>query len=266
MNEKREHIFMKQIKLKKVLIIAAIVLAVLLVGGVVVGALNALVADGAWSFGWSDYRYDDSGYEIGEGSIPFTEITHIEIDWVDGAVEIVPCQDTYPSISEDSDEALPESAEVRWRVSEDGKTLSIKYRKSSWFFSVGSGSRNKRLTLRIPERLLEQMVGIDVEVISSAVTVRGISAQRLEVSTESGNVTLDACTFAEADVETENGDVVLRMPTDAAFVLNWETERGKLSSDFSFVQEGTRYTVGNGGATVSVETERGDLLLARKES
>lgn len=256
---------MKQIKIKKGLIVTAIVLAALLVGGVVVGALNALVADGAWSFGWSDYRYDESGYEVGEGSIPFTDITRIEVDWVDGEVEIVPCQDTYPSISETSDEELPESAEVRWRVSEDGKTLSIKYRKSSWFFSAGTGSRNKHLTLRIPERLFEQMLEIDVEAISTAVTVRGISAQKLEVSTESGNVTVDACSFAATDLETEKGDVALRMPTDASFVLNWETERGKISSDFAFVQEGARYTVGNGGATVSVETESGDLLLARKE-
>ena len=237
---------MNRIKIKKALIVTAIVLAALAVGGVVVGILNALVADGAWSLGWSDYRYDESGYEIGEGSIPFTDITNIEVDWVDGAVEIVPCQDTYPSISEKADGELPESAKLRWRVSEDGKTLSIKYRKSSWFFAVGSGNRNKRLTLRIPERMLAQITEIDVEADSAAVTVTDIDVQKLEISTETGNVTL-------------------KMPSDASFVLDWETEHGKLSSDFAFVQDGNRYTIGNGGHSVSVETEKGDLLLSRKK-
>lgn len=237
---------MKKINLKKVLITIAIVLAALAVGGVVVGVLNALVADGEWSLGWSDYRYDESRYEIGEGSIPFTEITRIDVDWIDGEVEIVPCQDTYPSITEKADNELPDSAKLRWSVSEDGKTLSVKYRKSSWFFSLGSGSRNKKLILRIPERMLAQMTEIDVEVESASVTVTNINVPKLEIS-------------------TETGDVTLQMPSDASFVLDWETEHGKLSSDFAFVQNGNRYTVGNGGNTVSVETERGDLLLARKK-
>lgn len=255
---------MKKINGKKILIVTAIVIAALLVGGVVFGVLNALVADGAWEFGWSDYRYDETDYEIGDGSIVTTSLTKLEIDWVDGEVEIVPCQDTYPSITEEADGELPDSATVRWSIGDDG-TLSVKYRKSSWFFAVGSGNRQKRLTVRIPERFFEQLTEIDVEADSANISIRGITAESLELSTKSGAVNIDGCAFDQTDIETKSGNVALRMAADASFVLDWETKRGKLSSDFAFVQDGTRYTVGNGGNTVSVKTESGDLLLSRKD-
>lgn len=256
---------MKKINGKKILIVTAIVVAVLLVGGVMFGVLNALVADGAWEFGWSDYRYDETDYEIGEGSIVATELTKIEVDWVDGEVEIVPCQDTYLSITEEADGELPESAKVRWCVSDDEKTLSIKYRKSSWFFAVGTGNRQKRLTVRVPERFFEQMTELDVEADSANISVKGISAASLELSAKSGAVNVENCTFSKTEIETKSGNVALRADANASFVLNWETKHGKLSSDFAFVQDGTRYTVGNGGNTVSVKTESGDLLLSRKD-
>ena len=57
-------------KFKKPLTVIAIVMGALLLGAVVMGVLNALVADGAWHFGWESYRYEDSGYEIGGASVP----------------------------------------------------------------------------------------------------------------------------------------------------------------------------------------------------
>ncbi len=256
---------MKKNNGKKILIVTAIVIGALLLGGVAFGVLNALVADGAWEFGWSDYRYDETDYEIGDGSIVATDICEIEIDWIDGEVEIVPCQDTYPSITEQADVELPDSAKVRWSVSEDGKSLSIKYRKSSWFFAVGSGNRQKKLTLRIPERLFAQLTEIDVEADSANVSIKGISAASLELSAKSGAVNVESCAFSKTEIETKSGNVALRADATASFVLDWQTKHGKLSSDFAFVQDGTRYTVGNGDHSVSVKTESGDLLLSRKD-
>ena len=78
-------------------------------------------------------------------------------------------------------------------------------------------------------------------------------------------MTVTDVNVAKLEISTESGDVTLQMPSDVSFVLDWETERGKLSSDFAFVQDGTRYTVGSGGNSISVETEKGDLLLFRKK-
>ena len=78
-------------RLKRVAVIAAITMGAFLLLAIVLGVLNALVGDGRWNFGWNDYRYDDEGYEVGEGTVPHTGITAIDLDWIDGGVEIVAC-------------------------------------------------------------------------------------------------------------------------------------------------------------------------------
>ena len=93
-------------KLKRVLTILGITIGASLAVAILIGILNALVANGTWSFGWSDYRYDESGYEVGEGSVFSDDLTTLSIDWIDGEVRIVSCGDQYISLSETSDEKL----------------------------------------------------------------------------------------------------------------------------------------------------------------
>ena len=107
---------MKQFKkMKKPLMITAIVIAALVLAAVVVGILNATVAGGSWNFGWSDYRYDESGYRVGSGTIPAHNITAMDVDWIDGNVQIVLCDDSYPSVTESAKTELTEDSLLRWR-------------------------------------------------------------------------------------------------------------------------------------------------------
>ena len=285
---------------KKVIVFVLAVVGALILGAVIFGILNALVVQGKWSFGWRDYRYDESGFEIGEGSIPADAVTHIELDWIDGEVEIVPCQDRYFSVTEFAQDELPESAKVRWRVSEDGSTLTVRYRKSSWFFGVGSGNREKKLTLRVPERFFDQLSSLDVSVVSTNVTVKGMVAESFSFSSDMGALSTEKCVFgsvsvttkngdirvgADVDgtvemssrnsaltlitgtcpqqikVETKGGDVTLSLPEDASFALEWTTDKGGITSDFAGRQDGTVYTVGTGEKQYSVQSRKGDLLL-----
>ena len=170
-------------------------------------------------------------------------------------------------------------------MSGDGKTLTVKYRKSSWFFAVGTGNRNKKLTLRVPERFFEQLTEIDIDVESSAVTVKDMTAQKLSFESETGRLVTRGCTLSEVDAESksgvldvgfascpgkveldsERGDLTLRLPSNAEFTLEFLTENGKISTDFSLTQSGNRYTVGNGSAQLLAKTKKGDLLLAVAE-
>jgi DUF4097 and DUF4098 domain-containing protein YvlB len=290
------------INYKKIATFACAVVGVLIVGAIVIGILNALVADGKWTFGWRDYRYDEEGYTVGEGSIPVTDVKRIEVDWIDGSVTVHACQDRYPSVTEVVESELPESAQVRWRVDEDG-TLRIKYRKSSWFFAVGSGNREKGLILRIPEKMMENLSELDVEGVSTNVTMNNIHAESLtfssasgwlltaqcsfetaSVTSESGEVELDAdisgavtvstkygkvtlesaLTPSAVSIATKSGDVRLVLPADASFAFAWNG-KGSVTSDLACTQQDNLYRIGDGAHTYSITSKDGDLTLTEKK-
>ncbi len=287
---------------KKIWTYVCAVIGVLVAGAIVIGILNALVADGKWSFGWRDYRYDEEGYTVGEGSISVLALDRMEVDWIDGEVEVVACQDRYPSLTEIAEGELPESAQVRWRVSEDG-TVSIKYRKSSWFFGVGSGNREKKLILRIPEQMMENLSLLRVEGVSTNVKVSGVRAESFVFSSVSGWLLTENCAFETAtlsgksgdvtlgadiggavsistqygkvtvesalcpnavSIATKSGDVRLVLPDDASFSFDWN-EKGSVISDMICTHEGSRYRIGDGAYSYSITSKGGDLYVVKKK-
>lgn len=286
-------------RLKRVAVIAAITMGAFLLLAIVLGVLNALVGDGRWNFGWNDYRYDDEGYEVGEGTVPHTGITAIDLDWIDGGVEIIACQDSYISLSEKAPSPIPDSAELRWRVDAEGK-LSIKYRKSDWFFGIGTDNREKQLTLRIPESYFAGLTEIEIKVSSSNVVIRNLTAAKLEFESASGALIVQNCHFSSFSAESKKGkivtdgllsdavsvessegkvelgfsrcpkkleidatygDVTLRLPSDASFSLSWETKNGRLSHDLPLTQTGKHYVAGQGEAAFAVTTKNGSLTV-----
>jgi hypothetical protein len=142
---------------------------------------------------------------MGEGSIPAQMLTEIEIDWLDGAVLILPCEDAYPSLTEETADgaALPDSARVRWCV--EGEKLTVKYRASSWFFGLGKQSRNKTLTLRIPEAMLSGLQELDVTTTSGNVVLDRLDLAALEVETGSGNIRVQNTTLEGLSIENNSG-------------------------------------------------------------
>ena len=88
------------IKTKKIIKYAAFVVGGLIVGAILLGVLNGLVGKGEWNLGWTNYRYDDTAYDVGEGSIAAPNVEKIDLDWIDGNVRVVLCQDAYISITE----------------------------------------------------------------------------------------------------------------------------------------------------------------------
>lgn len=294
---------MKQFK--KPLIILLIIVAALLVGAVILGVLNALVGKGKWTFGWTDYSYDDADYEVGDGSIPAARITSIDLDWIDGNVRIVACKDAFLSLTESADSELTDASRVRWKVNELGE-LSIKYRKSSFFLGK-THNKNKDLILRVPERFFEGLK-IGVNTRSANVFVEGIAAQEMVLNAESGNFALLSGSSAailvaksesgrlliggsiseqmelfakngEIRVETDqlpkqskieskskNENIYLELSPAQAFSLGFESESGRYISEFSLEQSGGRLLAGDGSSLIDVKTKNGLLYLNQKEN
>ncbi len=196
-------------RLRKASRIAGITVGVLIVGAIVLGILNALVADGTWTFGWNDYRYDDSGYTVGDGSVPAEKITRIDLDWIDGSVTVVPCEDMFISLSERSETPLTDETRVHWRVEENG-VLSVKYRASSWFFGTGK-NKEKELILRVPKAFFEELTELTIHTATSEVRIEGIAAPgtTLYITTERGDALVSRSTFYRTVIDSEKGEVTL---------------------------------------------------------
>ncbi len=287
-------------RLKTGLIIGLSIIGGLILLAVLFGILNATVAKGKWNFGWSSYRYDETGYEIGGGTVPHNGITRIELDWIDGEVEILPCEDAYPSLTETANGELPESARLRWQVDDTG-ILRIKYRESSYYFS--GNNRQKKLTLRLPESMLDGLICVDLDVVSSNVMVRNIRSARMELESVSGNFIAEGCRFSEVDAElvsgafvcnsevthafevetvsgsvlllsemcpaqldaeSTSGEIKLTLPETVGMTLYWETVSGRLVNGLGLTQSGSTYTSADGSAQIHVETKSGNLILEKK--
>lgn len=248
-------------RMKKVAIVSAIVAGALILGAILLGVANALFADGAWTLGWKDYRYDEDGYTVGDGSVHAERVTAIDLDWIDGKVLIVPCDDMFISLSESAEEELPETAQLRWRVDADG-TLSVKHRKSQWFFGLGTNNE-KELILRIPRKFFDGMQRMSIETESASVTLKDVFASTVEIKSENGNIHLEfnECPHS-SNVKTENGKVTVLLSRNADVALTWQTEKGQLSYDLPITAENGRYVLGSGTNQIYVETKKGNLLLS----
>lgn len=229
-------------KNKKIIKYAAFIIGGLILGAILLGVLNGLVGKGEWNLGWTNYRYDDSAYHKGQGTIPAPALEKIELDWIDGNVTVVLCQDAYVSVSESAPAELTEKTQLHWFVSEDGKTLSIKYRGSSSFFGTNR-DKEKDLILRIPEKLIGQLQTLNINAVSSNVTVSNILVDNMDVKTASGNVTIE-------------------LPEATAFTLTHETKRGgNPTVDFPVTQEGNTYVSGTDGIKINVQTNSGKVAI-----
>ena len=232
---------------KKSIKYTAFILGGLIVGAILLGVLNGLVGGGEWNLGWTNYRYDDSAYKVGEGSIAAPRVETIDLDWIDGNVTVVICQDAYISVTEKAPAELTEKTQVHWFVSEDGKTLSIKYRGSSSFFGT-TKDKNKDLILRIPEKLLDQLKTLNINAVSSNVTVSNILIENINVTTASGNVTIE-------------------LPEATAFTLTHETKRGGIPTvDFPVTKEGNTYVSGTNGIKIDVKTNSGKVVITSSKN
>ena len=249
---------------KKILRVLLVAIGALLLLAIVLGVLNALVGDGEWSFGWTAYRYDDTGFEVG-GSTVYTEtLQNIDIDWVDGRVSVIACDDFCPSLTESSDTELTEDSRVRWLLSEDGKTLTVKYRKSSSFLG-SEQNKQKDLVLRVPKRLFDQLRSLRINVRSSVVTVDEIPFSKAEITSTTGDVSVMLHeSLLHASVESKKGDVYLFARENPSLSLSYESKKGiSPIFDFNFEKRDGRFLLGEGKTDVRVVSARGGLSVRK---
>lgn len=245
-------------------------------------------------------NYENAGkYKAGDASISADSLNDLEINWLDGEVNILPYDGKTIEIKESSSDSLSENEKLQYYFKNG--TLIIQYQKSG-FFSFGLRSHNKNLTVSIPTALCEKITEVSVDSTSGDVRVNGLHAETFHFETVSGNVeTADIHSSKECDFDTVSGDLnlsgnfeeleietvsgecsvfssvtpselsfdgvsgglTLQIPETSQFTLDFDTTSGSFQNDFATNQTDDTYVCGNGSAQYDIQTVSGDVVIRK---
>lgn len=162
---------------------------------VVVVALSVMLVLGIngslWNHGWFsigfnssvNYKYADR-YQAGGAEIKGDEVSDLEVNWIDGSVQIEVYDGDTVQFSETSNRNLEEKEKLHY-YNYKGR-LIIQYQKAEKsFFSLGGSNLNKQLTIKIPATTA--MGSVEVDTISSDSRIKGIAADKIEMDSTSGD-------------------------------------------------------------------------------
>ena len=245
------------------------------------------------------YTYDDSTlYTPGDGSADPASVRAIEVDWLDGSVTAQPYEGELLQFSDNSPYPSDDNL-LHYYL--DGDTLKIRFCKSYTFRL--SAPEPKDLEVLVPEAYIENFREISIDTAAASVFVSDLQVEDLEISTVSGEVTIDGTvenvnvdttsgnialsgTFTEIETDTVSGALTaictacpqsfvgdstsgafqVTLPADSSFTLEYDSTSGSLVSDFALEEDSGTYTVaaGDGSCKLSFDTVSGDLHLTKR--
>jgi DUF4097 and DUF4098 domain-containing protein YvlB len=258
------------------LAIALVVAAFLILTGL--GVINTEIFKEGFDMGYI-YTNSDS-YLVGSAEISASDIKEIDIDWVEGSVNIEVHTGDKLIISEPED--LEDADRLRYKV-ENGR-LTIKFRKSSFFRFK---PLDKPLTVKIPESyrsfvlfMIEtvsanmkaaSIIGDEVklEAVSGNISIKDFTCNLMKVETVSGNIQIDNAAVEELKLEAVSGDINFIGNADdvdaetVSGTINLTSHTCPHTLDFESVSGDIKLRIPeNDGFELRLETVSGDFSCA----
>lgn len=249
----------------------------------IIPALAALLFSGCIKFNTEDfkitYNYDHAD-QYKPGSEPIAnELSKLEVDWVSGSIAIESYDGSELTFTETSDKTLDEKNTMHYWMQEGGH-LHIQFGKSGSKFK----NLDKQLTVKIPASW--NLDKIELDVVSSDVTIDGISChefeldgvsadvdirssvmREVEMNTVSGNLSADfkgvdnGTRLNKLSLESVSGSASLVLPESWGFSAEMESVSGKVKCPFATKVSKGEYTYGDGGIKIEMESVSGSLSI-----
>lgn len=221
----------------KIILIIILVLAVLLA--------VALLRNGSFP---GIYTYPDSArYTSGGGSVTGA-VTAIDLDWLDGTVSIARHNGEGILLSETASRDLGRDAQLHWWL--DNGTLNVKYASSGYFTRE---QLNKHLTVLLPADLMPDSLELDV--VSSAVSLENISTGKLLINSVSGSMDMTLDTVNQLAINTVSGTA--KSHAVQARSVNISTVSGNLDLRFTYEPEQLNVDSVSANTTISLPAGAG---------
>ncbi len=205
----------------------------------------------------------------GGASVPVTDLSEIEVDWVSGTVHVAVGGGGDITFAETSARELTEKQRLRYRV-HDGK-LSISYCAATWtiwdWLDIDRlNMPRKDLTVTIPASFVGQFKELEINgvsadviavgayaretsfmTISGSIQASGVMGEELSAESTSGRIELSGCTVRALDVETVAGNAEV---SAAAEDVDMQTVSGTL-----------RVALANAPYKLETESVSGDITI-----
>ena len=128
------------------------------------------------------YEHEDR-YTAGD-TVLTGQVRNLDIQWVNGKVNLVHHSGSTFELKETSSKPISADMQMRWWL--DGDTLRVRYAKSGFRLSW---NQEKELTLTLPERLA--LDSVDISTVSGEIGLPGLKADRVTLSSVSGDQALE---------------------------------------------------------------------------
>lgn len=227
-------------------------------------------------------------------------VTKLDIDWVDGSVDVAYGDVAGVTFSETSSVTLDKRETVHYWL--EDTTLHIKFAQSKGGIYL-NGYPEKALTVTLPAEL--QLTELDIAVVDADVAIDNVAANDVEIETvggevnaylvgttrelsvytAGGDITVNANDVTEFEIETVGAEVYLESVTaprsgsfDATggsftlalydditgFTFEMEGVVGDFNSEFETIKRGDSYVYGDGGNEYEAETVGGNVTVLKK--
>lgn len=181
--------------------------------------------------------YTSTGSSSYSGTGSATAIRGFQISWISGSIDIRRYGGDEINITEYSKYDIDE--EDKMEITEDHGILKIKWDKRGGIFSFSSLTRlitkpffSKQLVIEIPEAIADNLERLNCSSVSSKVTVSGLQAEHIDLSSTSGGVELYDIRSQLLKSGSVSGKVTLQGVSTGS--LNIDSTSGSVdASDFS---------------------------------
>ncbi len=234
-------------------------------------------------------------YTAGGGSA--SDVSALEIDWVDGFVELVPYDGDKVVFQESAAKSLTEQEQLHWY--NDNGCLKIQYAESGRGVSV---TLNKHLTVKLPKDVSYSEIEIDavsaaveasglkaakleIDEVSGAVGLRNFSGSELGINSVSGAVDCGGLDYGKTDIETVSGSITLGysktampreidmsttsgsmtviLPQTLGFSAELSSVSGSVSTDFDSMVAKGAILCGDGAVSIDADSVSGSLTVSK---
>ncbi len=217
-----------------------------------------------------------------------SEVTGLEVEWVNGTVELKVGSTEKILITERAGWELKDREKLE--LSRSGGTLKIKWKDEIFSFGLFQ-NKYKDLVVEVPEAVAENLQELFCSTASGDITAEGFHAEEAGFSTASGDLRLTGLSGGEAALSTASGDISLGNVAltgelsvsttsgalDSAGVTAEETELSTVSGELAFsgntgelhastVSAQVRAELSQCPETAEMDSVSGDLVLAVPEN